>query len=104
MHHALSLSIIRGRGDVVTRFMLLLSADAYAMQLCKQGPGPWRSAVAANEEELRASREDVRPRYGKGKGVGEPIGRIEGEADSKCILDLPRRNAGREHRAQIIRP
>src|ERR1700730_9590710 len=37
MHHALSLSIIRGRGDVVTRFILLLSADAYAMQLCKQG-------------------------------------------------------------------
>jgi hypothetical protein len=38
MHHALSLSIIRGRGDVVTRFiLLLLSADAYAMQLCKQG-------------------------------------------------------------------
>jgi hypothetical protein len=32
-----SLSIIRGRGDVVTRFTLLLSADAYAMQLCKQG-------------------------------------------------------------------
>ena len=32
-----SLSIIRGRGDVVTRFILLLSADAYAMQLCKQG-------------------------------------------------------------------
>jgi hypothetical protein len=39
MHHALSLSIIRGRGDVVTRFILLLSADAYAMQLCKQGLG-----------------------------------------------------------------
>src|ERR1700682_4279675 len=37
MHHALSLSIIPGRGDVVTRFILLLSADAYAMQLCKQG-------------------------------------------------------------------
>src|SRR6202022_2766881 len=37
MHHALSLSFIRGRGDVVTRFILLLSADAYAMQLCKQG-------------------------------------------------------------------
>src|SRR6266849_7277404 len=37
MHHALSLSIIRGRCDVVTRFILLLSADAYAMQLCKQG-------------------------------------------------------------------
>src|SRR6266436_2546767 len=37
MHHALSLSIIRGRGDVVTRFILLLSADAYAKQLCKQG-------------------------------------------------------------------
>jgi hypothetical protein len=37
MHHALSLSIISGRGDVVTRFILLLSADAYAMQLCKQG-------------------------------------------------------------------
>jgi hypothetical protein len=37
MHHALSLSIIRGRGDVATRFILLLSADAYAMQLCKQG-------------------------------------------------------------------
>jgi hypothetical protein len=37
MHHALSLSIIRCRGDVVTRFILLLSADAYAMQLCKQG-------------------------------------------------------------------
>ena len=37
--YALSLSIIRGRGDVVTRFILLLSADAYAMQLCKQGLG-----------------------------------------------------------------
>src|ERR1700730_17424473 len=39
MHHALSLSFIRGRGDVVTRLILLLSADAYAMQLCKQGLG-----------------------------------------------------------------
>jgi uncharacterized protein YbjT (DUF2867 family) len=29
-------SIIRGRGDVVTRFILLLSADACAMQLCKR--------------------------------------------------------------------
>jgi len=34
--HGLSLSITRGRGDVMTRFILLLSADAYAMQLCKQ--------------------------------------------------------------------
>jgi hypothetical protein len=40
MHHALSLSIICGRGDVVTRFILLLSADANAMQLCKQGLDP----------------------------------------------------------------
>jgi hypothetical protein len=30
MHHASWLSIIGGRGDVVTRFILLLSADAYA--------------------------------------------------------------------------
>jgi hypothetical protein len=30
-------SIICGRGDVATRFILLLSADAYAMQFCKQG-------------------------------------------------------------------
>jgi hypothetical protein len=37
MHHALSLSIIRGRGDMVTRFILLLSADADAMQLRKPG-------------------------------------------------------------------
>ena len=37
MHHALSLSIIRGRGDVVTRLILPLSPGAYAMQLCKQG-------------------------------------------------------------------
>src|ERR1700730_19066411 len=44
MHHALSLSIIRGRGDVVTRFILLLSADAYAMQLCKQGLGSCHTA------------------------------------------------------------
>ena len=28
---------IGDRGDVVTRFILLLSEDAYAMQLCKQG-------------------------------------------------------------------
>jgi hypothetical protein len=30
MNHASSSSIIPGRGDVVTRFILLLSADAYA--------------------------------------------------------------------------
>lgn len=35
MHY--QLSIIRGRGDVVTRSILLLSVEAYAMQLCKQG-------------------------------------------------------------------
>ena len=45
MHHALSLSIIRGRGDVVTRFILLLSADAYAMQLCKQGLGGHKNGL-----------------------------------------------------------
>jgi len=32
--------IIRGRGDGVTRFVLLLSADAYDMQLGKQGLVP----------------------------------------------------------------
>jgi hypothetical protein len=32
MHYALSSSIMRGRSDVVTRFMLPLSADAYAMR------------------------------------------------------------------------
>jgi hypothetical protein len=37
MHYALSLSIIRGRGDAVTRIKLLLSADAYAIATCKQG-------------------------------------------------------------------
>ena len=47
MHHAFSLSIIRGRDDVVTRFILLLSADAYAMQLCKTGP---LVNVASHEE------------------------------------------------------
>jgi hypothetical protein len=51
MHHALSLSIIRGRGDVVTRFILLLSADAHAMQFCKQGlvlyAIPFRSELGA---------------------------------------------------------
>jgi hypothetical protein len=49
MHHALSLSIIRGRRDVVTRFILLLSADAYAMQLCKQG------LVRRGERQARAN-------------------------------------------------
>jgi hypothetical protein len=30
-------SIVHGRGDVETRFILLLSADACAIHLCKQG-------------------------------------------------------------------
>ena len=37
MNHALLLSLICGRGDVVTRSILRLSADAYEMQLCEQG-------------------------------------------------------------------
>ena len=36
-HVGCAVVCIRGRGDVVTRFILLRSADAYAMQLCKQG-------------------------------------------------------------------
>jgi hypothetical protein len=35
--HAPATIIIRGRGDVVTRFILLLSADASVMHVCKQG-------------------------------------------------------------------
>ena len=46
--YALSLSIIRSRGDVVTRIILPRSADPYAMQLCKQGLGREEPVRGAN--------------------------------------------------------
>jgi hypothetical protein len=64
MHHALSLSIISGRGDVVTRFILLLSADAYAMQLCKQGLA---YAVGRGAHGLFLKLFDARARFTWGK-------------------------------------
>lgn len=39
MHHALSLSIIRGRGDVATRFILQRSADATSCGFVKRAYG-----------------------------------------------------------------
>ena len=53
MHHALSLSIARGRGDVVTRFTLLLSADADAT--LQTGPRPFSSEVGTGWREESAS-------------------------------------------------
>src|ERR1700731_5337211 len=53
MRHALSLSIIRGCGDVATCFILPLSAAAYAMQLCKQ------SLVSADRHRTPANPETV---------------------------------------------
>src|ERR1700730_6122732 len=46
MNHALLLSLICGRGDVVTRSILRLSADAYEMQLCEQGLARHGTALA----------------------------------------------------------
>src|SRR4030088_3004226 len=78
MHHALSLSIIRGRGDVVTRLILLLSAETYAMQLCKQG--------------LRQQR----PRQAL-EGVGlRPVA-------SDKAADLPRKQRGETDQKQCAR-
>jgi hypothetical protein len=45
MDNALPLSIMRGRGDVVMRFIVLLSADAGAMQRCKNTPASFDSEV-----------------------------------------------------------
>jgi hypothetical protein len=36
-HVGCAVVCIRGRGDVVTRFILLVSRDAYAIELRKQG-------------------------------------------------------------------
>src|ERR1700730_18950814 len=46
MNHALLLSLICGRDDVVTRSILRLSADAYEMQLCEQGLARHGTALA----------------------------------------------------------
>jgi hypothetical protein len=57
------------------------------------------SAVAAREQELRTDLEALGPGHEEPEGTGQPIDRIEGEADRERVLDLVARDAGSQHRA-----
>ncbi len=61
------------------------------------------SVVAALEQELRASLEGLGPRHEPPEGAGQPIDRVEGEADRERVLDLLARDAGGQHRAHVVR-
>src|SRR3984893_15137848 len=59
-------------------------------------------AVATCKQELRAGLEGLWTWNEEFEGVGQPIHRIECEADRKRILDLLPRDNGSQHRAHVV--
>src|SRR5262249_8040432 len=63
---------------------------------------PW-SAVAPREQELRAGLEELGTRDEKLEGIGQPIDRVEAEADRERVLDLRARDTGSQHSTHVLR-
>jgi hypothetical protein len=62
---------------------------------------PW-STVPAREQELRTGLVGLGARHEEPEGSGEPIDRVEDEANRERVLDLLARDAGSQHRAHIL--
>src|SRR6516225_12020723 len=70
----------------------VVASDQPRTKLDVGGPSP--STIAAREEELGSHLERFGPRHEELEGIGQPVDRIECEADCERILDLLARNAG----------
>src|SRR5262245_27273207 len=71
---------------------------------CWFGSRPRSSAVAAREKESRADLEGFGTGDEEPEGIGQPIQRVEREADRERILDLGARDLGRQQGADVFRP
>jgi hypothetical protein len=102
---------------MLTLYDDVLSPDASKVQTWRVQPAPptevdstsqsrsyiQRPAVAPREQELRTGLEGFGTRHEEREGIGQPIDRIEREADRKRVLNLLARHTGSQHRAHVVR-